>query len=96
MTELLSQAYSKSDGIFNSPAWMKVLVRDINDPMTLTYTGKGAINIIDLANIYSCAFIATDDYGLVHQDGTFQIEGTHSTHRIKGVQFDDNIDQTKA
>jgi phenylacetate-coenzyme A ligase PaaK-like adenylate-forming protein len=87
MTELLSQAYSKSDGIFNSPAWMKVLVRDINDPMTLTYTGKGAINIIDLANIYSCVFIATDDYGLVYQDGTFQVEGRIQHTEIRGCSL---------
>ncbi|HYK45861.1 MAG TPA: acyl transferase, partial [Parafilimonas sp.] len=63
MTELLSQAYSKGDGRFYCPPWMKVFVRDEEDPMLVKDQGRGALNIIDLANIYSCAFIATDDIG---------------------------------
>src|SRR5690606_7441279 len=58
MTELLSQGYSKGDGIFYAPEWMKILIRDPNDPFTLLESGKsGAINVIDLANLYSCSFI---------------------------------------
>ncbi|MCF6171925.1 MAG: acyltransferase [Bacteroidales bacterium] len=64
MTELLSQAWSKGLGIFETPAWMKVLIRDMNDPLSLLPHGKtGGINIIDLANLYSCSFIATGDLG---------------------------------
>lgn len=64
MTELLSQAYSLENGIFQTPSWMKVLIRDVYDPFVYEQEGKlGAVNIIDLANIYSCSFIATDDLG---------------------------------
>ena len=64
MTELLSQAYSHKSGIFECPTWMKVLIRDMNDPLTLLEDGKtGGMNIIDLANLYSCSFIATKDLG---------------------------------
>lgn len=64
MTELLSQAYSLENGIFRTPSWMKVLIRDVYDPFVYEQEGKiGAVNIIDLANIYSCSFIATDDLG---------------------------------
>ena len=64
MTELLSQAYSKGDGIFECPNWMKVIIRDINDAQNMEFNKKtGGINIIDLANLYSCSFIATDDLG---------------------------------
>jgi hypothetical protein len=64
MTELLSQAYSQENGIFKTPNWMKVLIRDVYDPFVYEQEGKlGAVNIIDLANIYSCSFIATEDLG---------------------------------
>ena len=66
MTELLSQAYSKGGGIYSCPPWMKVLNRDINDPFSILPPGKtGGINIIDLANIHSCSFLATQDLGRV-------------------------------
>ncbi|MEM9680311.1 MAG: acyl transferase, partial [Bacteroidota bacterium] len=76
MTELLSQAYSKGDGSFECPPWMKVLTRDTEDPLTLLDSPKtGGINIIDLANINSCAFIATQDLGKVFSDGSFEVIG---------------------
>ena len=78
MTELLSQAYSKGDGIFHCPGWMKVLLRDEDDPFNMitaadahTKSLTGLINIIDLANIYSCSFIATDDIGRLHNNESF-------------------------
>ena len=75
MTELLSQAYSKGEGIFYCPSWMKMLVREEEDPLSVKKTGTGAVNIIDLANIYSCSFIATDDAGKINPDGSFEILG---------------------
>ncbi len=76
MTELLSQAYSKENGIFNCPPWMKVLIRNIYDPFDIGLIDKnGGINIIDLANYYSCSFIATDDLGILHKDQSFEILG---------------------
>ena len=68
MTELLSKAYSNTNGIFKSPSWLKVLARDINNPLSVKLQGKGALNFIDLANINSCSFIASDDIGEVYQD----------------------------
>ncbi len=68
MTELLSQAYSSGEGIFRCSPWMKVLVRDPNDPLSLLSTGQtGGLNIIDLANLYSCSFIATGDLGKLYE-----------------------------
>jgi len=75
MTELLSQAYSKGDGIYTCPPWMKVLVADESDPTALNSTGRGVLHIIDLANFNSCAFIATEDIGIVHADGSFEVLG---------------------
>jgi phenylacetate-coenzyme A ligase PaaK-like adenylate-forming protein len=75
MTELLSQAYSLGDGIFKCPPWMKVLVGEQEDPTVLKLKGRGILHIIDLANIYSCAFIATQDMGEVFEDGSFQVLG---------------------
>ena len=76
MTELLSQAYSKGDGIFETPPWMKILTRDTEDALTMNATGKyGGINIIDLANYNSCSFIAALDLGKVHDNETFEIIG---------------------
>lgn len=76
MTELLSQAYSVGGGIFSTPPWMKILIRDVNDPLSMLAAGKaGGINVIDLANIYSCSFIATQDLGKVGLNDTFEILG---------------------
>src|SRR6202012_2301985 len=76
MTELLSQAYSKGGGIFCCPPWMKILTRDTNDPMSILDGGKtGGVNIIDLANVNSCSFIATKDLGRIYEDGSFEVLG---------------------
>lgn len=87
MTELLSQAYSTGEGIFRCPPWMKVLVRDEDDPLHVSKKGKGAINIIDLANIYSSCFIATDDVGEVFEDGSFRILGRMDNSDIRGCSL---------
>lgn len=87
MTELMSQAYSKGDGIFQCPPWMKVLVRDEDDPLSIKTKGKGAINIIDLANMYSCSFIATDDVGEVFEDGSFKVLGRMDNSDIRGCSL---------
>jgi len=88
MTELLSQAYSKGDGLFTSPPWMKVLIRDTNDPLTLLPNGKtGAINIIDLANYNSCSFIATEDLGIGLKDRTFEVLGRFDNSDIRGCSL---------
>jgi hypothetical protein len=87
MTELMSQAYSKGNGIFHCPPWMKVLVRDEDDPLHLQTKGKGAINIIDLANIYSCSFIATDDVGEVFEDGSFKVLGRMDNSDVRGCSL---------
>ncbi|WP_423149002.1 acyl transferase [Rubrolithibacter danxiaensis] len=87
MTELLSQAYSKGKGIFECPPWMQVLVRDINDPFTFLLEGKtGGINIIDLANINSCSFIATQDLGKC-TGKTFEISGRFDNSDIRGCNL---------
>ncbi len=88
MTELLSQAYSSCDGLFETPPWMKVLLRDENDPFQLS-AGKGAgvMNVIDLANIYSCAFIATDDIGRMHADGRFEVLGRLDNSALRGCSL---------
>jgi phenylacetate-coenzyme A ligase PaaK-like adenylate-forming protein len=88
MTELLSQAYSHGNGIFRSPPWMKVLIRDTNDPLSFLPVGQtGGVNIIDLANIYSCSFIATQDLGRLHDDGTFEILGRFDDSDIRGCNL---------
>jgi phenylacetate-coenzyme A ligase PaaK-like adenylate-forming protein len=87
MTELLSQAYSKENGIFYTPAWMKILVRDDEDPFLINETGSGAINVIDLANIYSCCFIATDDAGRVHEDKGFEVLGRIDGSDLRGCSL---------
>lgn len=87
MTELLSQAYSKGSGIFQCPPWMKVLVRDEDDPFHIRTSGKGAINIIDLANVYSTSFIATDDVGEVFEDGSFRVLGRMDNSDIRGCSL---------
>ncbi len=88
MTELLSQAYSYEEGIFNSPAWMKIYLRDTNDPLSLVTEGKtGGINVIDLANINSCSFIATQDLGKVYPDGSFEVLGRFDNADIRGCNL---------
>ena len=120
MTELLSQAYSKKDGIFQAPPWMKILIRDEEDPLHVTdavhdseqerpistplgesresgghspFTidhspiATGAINIIDLANVYSCSFIATDDAGKLYEDGSFEVLGRIDNSDIRGCSL---------
>jgi len=87
MTELLSQAYSKGDGIFKCPSWMKVLIRDTEDPLTIINHQTGGINIIDLANIKSCSFIATQDLGKVNNDGSFEILGRFDSSDIRGCNL---------
>ena len=85
MTELLSQSYSKSNGVFKSPPWKKVIIRDTHDPFSIVETNKtGGINIIDLANIYSCPFIATQDLGKIFEDGTFSIMGRFDNSDLRG------------
>lgn len=88
MTELLSQAYSKGDGIFNCPPWMKILIRDTNDPLTILETKKtGGINVIDLANINSCSFIATQDLGKFYADNSFEVLGRFDNSDIRGCNL---------
>jgi len=88
MTELLSQAYSKGNGIFNCPPWMKILIRETEDPLSLLPTGKsGGINVIDLANINSCSFIATQDLGKTHNNGSFEILGRFDNSDIRGCNL---------
>ena len=87
MTELLSQAYSLGDGRFICPPWMKILVRDEDDPLTIRETGRGVLNVIDLANLYSCSFIATDDVGIVHEDGSFEVWGRLDNSDIRGCSL---------
>jgi hypothetical protein len=103
MTELLSQAYSKKDGIFYTPPWMKILIREEEDPLQVSGAGRsdspftthdsrlnpvtGAINIIDLANVYSCSFIATDDAGRLYADGSFEVLGRIDDSDIRGCSL---------
>lgn len=88
MTELLSQAYSVGDGIFKTPPWMQVLTRDAEDPLTLQSHGKtGGINVIDLANIHSCCFIATQDLGRTYTKGSFEILGRFDHSDVRGCNL---------
>jgi len=88
MTELLSQAYSKGNGIFQCPKWMRVLTRDTEDALGINKTRKaGGINIIDLANINSCSFIATQDLGRVFEDNSFEIIGRFDNSDIRGCNL---------
>ena len=88
MTELLSQAYSKGNGVFVCPKWMKILTRDTEDALTIQPFGKtGGINVIDLANINSCSFIATQDLGKVHPNNTFEIIGRFDNSDIRGCNL---------
>ena len=88
MTELLSQAYSNGEGLFTTPAWMKVLVRDTGDPLSYVPHGKtGGVNVIDLANLNSCAFIATQDLGKLHSSNRFEILGRFDHSDIRGCNL---------
>ncbi len=88
MTELLSQAYSKGEGIFKTPAWMKILVRDLYDPFSyLPYLYNGGVNVIDLANLNSCCFIETSDIGVVYKDGSFSVNGRFDYSDIRGCNL---------
>lgn len=88
MTELLSQGYSKRNGVFETPPWMKILTRDTEDALTILSKGKaGGINVIDLANYNSCSFIATQDLGKIHENGTFEIIGRFDNSDIRGCNL---------
>lgn len=88
MTELMSQAYSLGEGLFHCVPWMKVLIRDTNDPFTLLPNGKtGGINVIDLANVNSCSFIATQDLGKIHENKMFEVLGRFDFSDIRGCNL---------
>lgn len=88
MTELLSQAYSRGEGLFECPPWMKILLREEDDPLQVqSGQSRGVINVIDLANIYSCSFIATDDAGKLYRDGTFEVLGRVDNSDIRGCSL---------
>ncbi|MGL5888970.1 MAG: acyl transferase [Bacteroidia bacterium] len=88
MTELLSQAYSKGNGIFDCPPWMRISIREMNDPLSLAAHGKtGGINITDLANLYSCSFIATSDLGKLHDNGDFEVLGRFDNSDVRGCNL---------
>lgn len=97
MTELLSQAYSSGQGIFSTPPWMKIFIRDIHDHFSQLPIGKtGGINVIDLANLYSCSFIATQDLGKLKSEGdgktsTFEILGRFDHSDIRGCNLMVNL-----
>jgi len=88
MTELLSQAYSKGNGVFETPPWMKVLIRDTYDPLSILHQGRsGGVNVIDLANLNSCAFIATQDVGKCINDNAFEILGRFDHSDVRGCNL---------
>ena len=88
MTELLSQGYSKGENIFNFPSWMKILIRDVNDPLSIIGNNKtGGVNVIDLANIYSCPFIATQDLGKTFDNSSFTVLGRFNESDVRGCNL---------
>jgi Acyl-protein synthetase, LuxE len=87
MTELLSQAWSKGEGVFKCPPWMKILLRDEEDPFLIKQAGAGTINVIDLANVYSCSFIATDDAARLAADGSFEVLGRVDGSDLRGCSL---------
>lgn len=87
MAELTSQAYSRADNLFYCPPWMRLRVRDVNDPFDVRNSGRGGVNIIDLANLTSCAFIQTQDLGTVYGDGAFSILGRIDHSELRGCNF---------
>jgi len=87
MTELLSQAYAKSGGIFHPARTMKIVIREMNDPLEILNEGVGYVNVIDFANINSCSFIATDDIGKLYPDGSFEILGRADHSALRGCSL---------
>jgi hypothetical protein len=88
MTELFSQAYSVGKGYFQSPPGMKMIIRDINDPFKTLNVGKtGGINVIDMSNIYTCAFVETQDLGRIRQDGNFEVLGRIDNSDVRGCNL---------
>ncbi|WP_026135804.1 LuxE/PaaK family acyltransferase [Nafulsella turpanensis] len=88
MTELLSQAYARREGLFETPPWMKVYIRDLNDPFSFVNFGRsGGVNVVDLANVHSCAFVETQDIGISHPNGTFEILGRFDNSEIRGCNL---------
>jgi len=88
MTELLSQAYSCGQGVFRTPPWMRILVRDIYHPFSYVEDNRtGGLNIIDLANLYSCSFIETQDLGTRSEDGSFQVLGRFDHSDLRGCNL---------
>lgn len=88
MAELSSQAYAAAGGRFVAPPWMRVAARDLNDPFRILPSGRrGALNIVDLANLHSCAFIQTQDMGTVFEDGSFTVEGRADRSEIRGCNL---------
>jgi phenylacetate-coenzyme A ligase PaaK-like adenylate-forming protein len=88
MTELLSQAYSSGEGLFICPPWMKIIIREINDPKETVKVGiTGGVNIIDLANYYSCSFFSTQDLGKIHSDNQFEIVGRFDNADLRGCNL---------
>ncbi len=88
MTELLSQAYSKGNALFETPPWMKIMIRELYDPFGIEQNGRtGGVNIIDLANVHSCSFIETQDLGRLHHDGSFEILGRFDHADIRGCNL---------
>lgn len=88
MTELLSQAYARQEGLFETPPWMQVRIRDLNDPFEYVNFGRnGGVNIIDLANVHSCSFIETQDVGISHANGTFEVMGRFDNSEVRGCNL---------
>ena len=88
MAELMSQAFSSGEGLFRTPPWMKVIVRDLHDPFGRLPVGStGGVNLIDLANLYSCSFVQTQDLGTLYTDGSFRIQGRISGSEIRGCNL---------
>ena len=88
MAELTSQAYSKGENRFYCPAWMRVAVRDVNDPLDVRFeAGRGGLNIIDLANYHSCSFLQTEDVARCYADGSFEVEGRIDHSEIRGCNL---------
>lgn len=88
MTELLSQSYSKGAGIFKTPPWMRIIIRDQKDPFSFQDINEsGCINVIDLANISTCAFIATQDLGIIKKNGSFEVLGRTDNSEMRGCNL---------
>jgi hypothetical protein len=87
MTEMLSQGYSAGEGVFRCPGWMRVLVRSEDDPLEVRDRGEGLINVVDLANIWSCSFLATEDIGVLRADGAFTVAGRVDHSDIRGCSL---------